>query len=156
VLISYRKFIPVKVNTSFNNNKCTIPLIYVYNLSHSSYMFRRYYLAVFRELTPTFLPNIQLHTRSEQTHICYFVNSAEFCRVGLQLCTRQNIITTKIIFMRMLHAFLRSALHGGESLDSQPRGFNPGETASDVYHTRKCLDCITGGRAVKKRKTCSA
>ena len=56
----------------------------------------------------------------------------------------------------MLHAFLHSTLHAGESSDSQPRGFNPGETASDIYRTRKCLDCITGGRAVKKRKTCLA
>jgi len=28
--------------------------IYVYSLIHSCYMFRRYYLAIFRELTPQF------------------------------------------------------------------------------------------------------
>jgi len=28
---------------------------YAYNLLHSAYMFRRYYLAIFRQLTPNFI-----------------------------------------------------------------------------------------------------
>jgi len=30
-------------------------IIYAYTLLHSSYMFVRYYLAIFREITPKFL-----------------------------------------------------------------------------------------------------
>ena len=43
-------------------------------------------------------------------------------------------------FVKTVH----STLHAGEFSDSQPRGFNAGEAASDVWHTGKCSDCITG------------
>jgi len=34
-------------------------VVYAYNLLHSSYMFRRSYLAIFRELTRKFLQDIE-------------------------------------------------------------------------------------------------
>jgi hypothetical protein len=49
-----------------------------------------------------------------------------------------------------MHSYTRRFMQASPQIHN-PVGLIP-ETASDVYHTRKCLDCITGGRGVKKRK----
>ena len=47
------------VNNSCNAKKLQCSVSCAHNLSHTSYMFRHYYLAVFRELTPKFLENVR-------------------------------------------------------------------------------------------------
>ena len=65
----------VKLKNSLIYNLCLCHL-------HSFYMFRSYYLNIFRELTPTFLENIQQRNWSLQKYVCCGTKSTEFFKFG--------------------------------------------------------------------------
>jgi hypothetical protein len=47
-------------------------MVYAYNILLNPYMFRRYYLAIFRELTPTFLYRGADRSLARPTSRCIF------------------------------------------------------------------------------------
>ena len=55
-------------------------LIYAFNLLPSPYMFRRYYLAIFRELTPT---SLLKHTAIKVVRINIRMLWYQYCRIFL-------------------------------------------------------------------------
>ena len=87
-----------KVNNPCNTNKCiSLPLrptIFLY----SFYILRRYYLAIFRELTPQFLQNIHLYFDSTHTYkdFKYKLQNSALIGVTLVVSFKNNLFLNRI------------------------------------------------------------